>query len=313
MIRHAPTPEQDFPAEPTMAGPQLDTCILLAGGLVPSPLAKETKRLTLELWLTAHQTVFGRWCDLLDHLAEQAGVGRPNIRVVHSGPPYEPTHSLTDERFEVRTIAEPDEFRGPAGVLRDVTRKDDPDSLILVAEGARYIAGSLVHLMQDWNLYEPDILISCSPDGSPAGIMLMRCSALANVPDAGYMDIKEQWLPRCIAEGLNVRTSATLNFMPFPLRTREQFLSASSVAVGQSCPINDSPPVLGPLRPLTRTLDKTRIADDAQVARDAIVADAVVMPGAKVGAGAIVVRSLVCPGAVVPAGAVVVDSVVPAE
>ena len=143
--------------------------------------------------------------------------------------------------------------------------------------------------------------------------MLIRCSALENVPDAGYMDIKEQWLPRCIEEGLNVRTSTTLNFMPFPLRTREQFLSASAVAVGQSCPINDSPPVLGPLRPLTRTLDKSRIAEDARVARDAVVADAVVMPGAKIGAGAIVVRSIICPGAVVPAGAVVVDDVVPAQ
>ena len=287
-----------------MAGPRLETCILLAGGLVPSPLAKLTHRMTLELWLTSQETVFGRWCDVLDHLSLQAGIGRPAIKVVHSGPPYEPTHALSDERFEVRTMIEPDEFRGPAGVLRDVTRKNDPDSIILVAEAARYIAGSLVHLVQDWNEFEPDILISRSPDGAPAGIMLIRCSALENVPDAGYMDIKE---------GLNVRTSTTLNFMPFPLRTREQFLSASAVAVGQSCPINDSPPVLGPLRPLTRTLDKSRIAEDARVARDAVVADAVVMPGAKIGAGAIVVRSIICPGAVVPAGAVVVDDVVPAQ
>ena len=98
-----------------MAGPRLETCILLAGGLVPSPLAKLTQRMTLELWLTAHETVFGRWCDVLDHLSLQAGIGRPSIRVVHSGPPYEPTHALADERFEVRTMAEPDEFRGPAG------------------------------------------------------------------------------------------------------------------------------------------------------------------------------------------------------
>lgn len=296
-----------------MAGPRLETCILLAGGLVPSPLAKLTHRMTLELWLTSQETVFGRWCDVLDHLSLQADIGRPAIKVVHSGPPYEPTHALSDDRFEVRTMIEPDEFRGPAGVLRDVTRKNDPDSIILVAEAARYIAGSLVHLVQDWNEFEPDILISRSPDGAPAGIMLIRCSALENVPEAGYMDIKEQWLPRCIEEGLNVRTSTTLNFMPFPLRTREQFLSASAVAVGQSCPINDSPPVLGPLRPLTRTIDKSRIAEDARVARDAVVADAVVMPGAKIGAGAIVVRSIICPGAVVPAGAVVVDDVVPAQ
>ena len=40
-----------------MAGPRLETCILLAGGLVPSPLAKLTQRMTLELWLTAHESL----------------------------------------------------------------------------------------------------------------------------------------------------------------------------------------------------------------------------------------------------------------
>lgn len=311
MIRHASTPELDESDVAPTTGPRLDACILLAGGLVPSPLAKLTRRLTLELWLTAQRTVFGHWCDVFDRMAGDAGIERPCIRVVHGGPPYEPTHILADERFDVRTIAEPDAYRGPAGVLRDVTRKDEPDSIILFAEAARYIAGSLTQLLRDWSASEPDILIAQAPDGTPAGIMLMRASALGTVPEAGYMDIKEQWIPRCIAEGMVVRASTTTrHFMPFPLRTREQFLSASAVAVGRSCPIHESPPVLGPLRPLARTLDKTRIAEDARVARDAIVADAIVMPGAKVGPGAIVVRSLVCPGAVVPAGAVVVDDVV---
>lgn len=295
-----------------MAAPRLDGCVLLAGGLVPSPLARETRKLTLELWLTSTETVFSRWCDVLDELTLETGVPRPVIRVVHSGPPYEPTHALSDARFEIRTMAEPGDFRGPAGVLRDITRKDDPEAVILVAEGTRYIAGSLAPLVQDWARSEPDILIARSPDGKPAGIMLIRTKALEIVPEAGYMDIKEQWLPRCIEQGFRVRTSTTRQFMPFPLRTREQFLSASAVAVGQSCPIHDSPPVLGPLRPLVRTLDRTRIAEDAQIARDAIVSDSIVMPGSKVGAGAVVVRSMVCEGASVAPNQVVVDGVIAA-
>lgn len=310
MIRHAPATLSDHPVPARGAIPRLDGCVLLAGGLVPSPLARETRRLTLELWLTSTETVFSRWCDVLDELSVESGVPRPMIRVVHSGPPYEPTHALSDARFEIRTMAEPDDFRGPAGVLRDVTRKDDPESTILVAEAARYIAGSLTPLFRDWAESEADILIARSPEGKPAGIMLIRTKALEIVPEAGYMDIKEQWLPRCIERGFRVRTSTTRQFMPFPLRSREQFLSASAVAVGQSCPILDSPPVLGPLRPLGRTLDRTRISEDAQIAHDAIVADSVVMPGAKVGAGAVVVRSLVCPNARVSPGQVVVDTVV---
>jgi hypothetical protein len=313
MIRQAPTSD----AEPLDTSrkdlPRLDSCILLAGGLVPSPLAKLTHQLTLELWLTAKETVFGRWCDVLDHLAVNAGIDHPSIRVVHSGPPYEPTHALTDPRFEVRTLAEPDEFRGPAGVLRDITKNDPPDSVILVAEAARYIAGTLSQLLQDWSVHKPDVLVACTPDGAPAGITLVKSSALNLVPDTGFMDIKEQWLPRCIESGMKIWTSSTRNFMPFPLRTLDQFLAASAVAAGKPCPISSTIPVLGPLRPVTKTEDKSRIADDAKVARDAVVADAVVMPGSKIGSGAIVVRSLVCPGAVVPTGAVVVDSVVAAS
>lgn len=313
MIRQAPTSEAESAATSRKDLPQLDSCILLAGGLVPSPLAKLTHQLTLELWLSAKETVFGRWCDVLDHLAVEAQIDHPSIRVVHSGPPYEPTHALTDPRFDVRTLAEPDEFRGPAGVLRDITKDDPPDSVILVAEAARYIAGTLNRLLEDWAEHKPDVLVASTPDGAPAGITLLKASALKLVPDTGFMDVKEQWLPKCIEQGMKIWTSSTRNFMPFPLRSLDQFLAASAVASGKPCPITSTIPVLGPLRPITKTEDNSRIADDAKVARDAVVADAVVMPGSKVGSGAIVVRSLVCPGAVVPPGAVVVDSVVAAK
>jgi len=290
--------------------PGLDACILLAGGLVPSPLVKMTHRLTLELWLSAHETVFGRWCDVLADLADHAQIPMPTIRVVHSGPPYEPSYRLADERFEIQTMTEPDSYRGPAGVLRDVVRKDPPDSTILVAEAARYIAGGLEHLYEDWMRLKPDVLVAKHPDGSPAGLMILRASALELVQDSGFMDIKEQWLPKCVEAGLEVWTSETRHFRPYPLRTLEQYLSASAASVGFSCPIEETGPVLGPLKPLPRQLEKSRIADDAKVAQDAVVADAIIMPGAKVGTGAIVVRSLVCPGAVVPPGAEVVDMVV---
>lgn len=311
MIRHAPTSGEELLAEGSAPPPRLDTCILLAGGLVPSPLARLTGRLTLELWLNSKETVFQRWCDVLDHLSLNSGITHPNIRVVHSGPPYEPTHILTDDRFDVRTMAEPDEFRGPAGVLRDVTKNDNPDSVILVAEAARYIAGTLTQLLTDWRNRQPDILVATTPGGTPAGITLLKVSALELVPDTGFMDVKEQWLPRCAESGLKVWTSSSRSYMPYPLRTLEQFLTASAVASGKPCPVSSTTPILGPLRPLRRTIDHSRIAEDAKVARDAVVADAVIMPGAQVGAGAIVVRSLVCPGAIVPDGAVVVDTVVP--
>lgn len=293
---------------PTIAG-----CILLAGGLVPSPLVEEAGRPSLELSLTARQTVFDRWCDVLFDAAigDDDPIHRPSLQVVHSGPPYRPSREFHDPRFEVVTQEEPGSFRGPAGVLRDVTDHFRDEDLLLVAEAARYIAGGLTQFLADWKRHKPDVLVACHPGGAPAGVMLMRRGSLELVPSEGFMDLKEQWLPKVVRAGLKVWTSETRDFQPYPLRTREQFLEASAVAAGIGQVPASRRGILGPPRVLRPGVDKSRVSDTAQVAPGAVIADAIVMPGAVVGSGAIVVRSIVCPNAVIDDGEEVVDRIVP--
>ncbi len=300
--------------EPAAIPPTIAGCVLLAGGLVPSPLVEEAGQPSLELSLTARQTVFDRWCDVLFDAAvgDRHPLKRPILQVVHSGPPYRPRRDFSDPRFEVLTQEEPGSYRGPAGVLRDVAQEYDDDDVLLVAEAARFIAGGLGQFLGDWSRLRPDVLIACHPGGEPAGIMLVRRGSLELVPNEGFMDVKEQWLPKVVRAGLKVWTSETRDFRPYPLRTREQFLDASAVAAGIGCSETRGDGVLGPPRVLGPGIDKSRVSETAQVAPGAVIADAIVMPGAVIGAGAIVVRSIVCPDAVVEHNAEVVDRIVPA-
>ncbi|MGP1271835.1 MAG: hypothetical protein ACTS22_00730 [Phycisphaerales bacterium] len=299
----------------TPARPRIDACVLLAGGLVPSPLVEEAGRPVLELWLTARQTVFNRWCDVLfDATSTPHGSRdtRPTIHVVHSGPPFAPRDDFRDPRFEVRTQGEAGKFRGPAGVLRDVTESYDENAVVLVGEAARYIAGSLDQFLADWQRSACDVLVACHSDGDPTGLLLLRRGALELVPQEGFMDLKEQWLPKLLRAGLKIWTSETRDFQPYPLRNREQFLRASAFAAGAPLEGIDRASVLGPPKLLRPGSDRSRVAASARVGSDAVIADAVVMPDARIGDRAVVVRSIVCQGAVVPDGAEVVDRVIPA-
>lgn len=301
--------------EPQLIRPQIAGCVLLAGGLKPSPLLEQTRIQTLELWLTARQTVFNRWCDTLydSTVRPESGIqDRPEVLVVHSGGLTTPRTPFADPRFRVQTLQDPGALRGPAGALHDVTVGFGPDDLIMVAEAARYIAGSLDQFFMDWARHQPDVLIACHPDGTPTGVMLVRRGTLELVQPKGFIDLKEQWLEKVVKAGLRVWTSETRDFQPHLLRTREQFLAASAVASGRGVPSAEASSVLGPPRTLRAGMDKSRVSESAQVAAGAVIADAIVMPGARIGAEAVVVRSIVCPGGEVPAGSEVIDRVITA-
>ena len=128
--------------------------------------------------------------------------------------------------------------------------------------------------------------MAANPDGSPAGVYLVRCGGLDLVPAAGFVDLKEQWLPRAVEAGLNVRVFQLRAPGARPLRTRQEFLTAVVPAGTRIvCPGG----LIGP---------------------DASVTDSIVMPGAVVGPACTIVRSVLCPESRVRAGANIVDAVV---
>ena len=262
----------------------LAACILLAGGLRPSPLVNATGRSVLDLSLTPQRTVLDCWVDRLTETAPEMP-----IRVVHDAiipPPWPGKH--VGERVLIEK--EPKSLRGPAGVIGDLCRGYGPQQCVIVAEAARYVGCSLKPLIAEHTQRGADVTVAANADGTPAGIYAIRVGSLDLVPAVGFMDLKEQWLRRAVDAGLEVRVHQLASPGALPLRTRRQFLRAAAVA--------------------NASVDAPVICHGSRVAPDATVEGSVIMPGATVASEAVIVRSVVAPNCHIESGADIVDAVV---
>jgi glycosyltransferase involved in cell wall biosynthesis len=291
VTRHGPTDpdpnmNEDRQPDSTVRPGHVDLAasILLAGGLRPSPLAATAGCSVLDLWPAADATVLDLCLDAIAELAGELSRVVP-VRIVHDAhaPPPWPRAGST---AQVIIEQEPRPLRGPAGLLRDLCRDYGSHDHVLVAESARLPACSLAPVLAEHARHAADVTVVANPDHSPAGVYLVRCGVLDLVPAAGFVDLKEQWLPRAVEAGFNVRVHVLEAPGAMPLRTRRQFLDAAAPNGSRVvCPGG----LIGP---------------------GASVIDSIVMPGAVVGPMATVLRSLLCPGSEVHAGANVVDAIV---
>ncbi|MHC5006985.1 MAG: LbetaH domain-containing protein, partial [Planctomycetota bacterium] len=237
-----------------------------------------------DLWPTPDQTVLDHWLDRIAELAGELSRVIP-VRVVHDAntpPPWPRRGSGGPLIIE----HEPRPLRGAAGLLHDVCRDYGSQEHVLVAEAARLLSCPLAPLLADHALHGADVTVASNADHSPAGVYLVRCGVLDLVGTSGFVDLKEQWLPRTIEAGLSVREHQLAGSGALPLRTRQQFVDA---AAPNGSRVVCAGGLIGP---------------------EASVEGSIVMPGAVVGPMANVVRSLLCPDSQVRAGANIVDAVV---
>jgi hypothetical protein len=263
-------------------------CILLGGGLRPSPLAKHCPCSVLDLMVRPGVSVLQAWCGAL------AGLGRDAVLPVTVALDAQgalPVTAAFQGSVQLAIDRDASPFRGPAGALRDRVSQLDPDAIVLVGESARCVNADLEVMVARHIQQNHDVTVACNSDGSPAGIYVLRRRTLDHVPAIGFMDLKEQWLAAVGAGRGRVVVHRWDAGDAHPLRTREQFLEAvlprDAAGMGSSL--------------ISRT---------AEVAEGAFVSRSVVMRSACVASGAVVVRSLVLPGAHVAAGDVVVDGII---
>lgn len=285
-------------------GPLIARCVLLAGGLRPAPLVVSTGRNILDLSFTETRSVLDLW------LARLAPLGAGfEVRVVSGGetpapttPPREPWDSLVIER-------EPSGFRGPAGVVRDVCADLPSDATVLVGESGRFVMCDLVELVREHLRRQAGVTVGVNPDGSPCGVFALRRETLELVNRVGFMDLKEQFLNKALAAGVEILAHPMSGRGVPPVRTRLDLLDAARLAAGMS-------PAVSNLDPAVRNAGDgavggaTVVCEGARVASSAIVQDSVLMSGAEVGERAVVVRSVVAPGVRVEPGAELIDVVV---
>jgi hypothetical protein len=70
-----------------------------------------------------------------------------------------------------------------------------------------------------------DISLVAHDDGTPCGLMLIRCGCLREIPAIGYIDLKEQALPE-IAKHYQVHVVRRVRPSGLPIRTLEDYVGA---------------------------------------------------------------------------------------
>jgi hypothetical protein len=273
---------------------RLRALVLLGGSVRPSPLAVATGRSVLDLPLDDSGSVLNGWLSQAADLAKSAGLEKLPVRVMVNHASPEPTSA--DSRYfgTFRVERDLSEYRGTGGVLRDLANDYADDDLILVANGAQILVDPLPSIVASMARRGGHVSVVGHEDGTPSGVMLVTCKALRLIADSGFVDMKEQALPR-IAREFDVRVLKRRRPTGLPVRTLEDYIQGLRYhhrrRLGKT----------GATDPLAEDWDPAfaLVEPGAEVDPAARVHDSVVLAGATVEAGAVLVRSVVCPGGVV--------------
>jgi hypothetical protein len=280
--------------------------VVLCGRAAPTPLESATGRSSLTLPVTEQEA--GRPIDGVDLWLRGERLVRD--RIVFAG-----DATVLGDRPAGKALAMNDlaEHRGTAGVLKDVVdASGDPERWILVAEGLRVVPPDWAD-RSDWLLQghpDSDGLLARGADGQFLGLMLIRARCLEEVPDVGYVDLKEQALPR-IAQRADLRVvTAPPGWQSHPVRSLDGYTAAiDDLAVKECEPEGDltrigdagspsSPEGAGSGRGWRgRVVEPGGLVDQSS----GLYASSV-LRGGQVGARCLLVRCVVCSGARVPDG-----------
>lgn len=286
-------------------GERLRALVLLAGSVRPSELMRAVDRSLVDLPVEEGLSVLGAWQREATMLTASLGLETLPIRVIIDRFGTAPSLPAPDPRAPVQLERDLAEYRGTGGVLCDAAADYAPDDLLVVANAGQILAVPLAEQVAALIDTGGDIALNAHADGTPVGLMLIPCGALAGVKKIGFVDFKEQVLPALIPWH-DVRVVLRSSPGGFPVRSLEGYLAglrAHHRLLAGKAATDD--PFDEDWRPTFAIVEP-----GAVVERGARVHDAVVLAGARVERGAVVVRSVVCPGAVIRAGRTVADQIV---
>jgi hypothetical protein len=259
---------------------------------------------------------------LLDHWQAQSrelvGATRLTtlpVRVLLDWSTPEPMMPGVCEGVSMTAERDPEPLRGTAGVLRDVLLRDvggvdgteeyDDDDFIVVANAAQVLLQPLVELVGSMAETGSDVSVVSHPDGTPSGVMLLRRACLRLIPEVGFIDMKEQGLPRITSQfrGSVVYRNMTCGV---PVRSLHDYIRAlrwyhkrrAGVATTQGAFSEDW------------RSSFFIVEEGASVDPNVRLHDSVVLRGGRVESDAYVVRSMVCPKGVVSRRQTVINELV---
>lgn len=282
----------------------LRAVILLAGSVRETIFGTEIGRSILDLPVGEGRSVLDLWSEAVSGLGGAGPDGRLALRVLVNDGAKLPT--LSARRFPLeRTVeVDPSELRGTGGLLRDLTSTYDADDLVLVVNANQVPLLSLRDVADELFGAMGDMAMVVGPEGSPAGLKLIRCGVLHAIKARGFVDFKEQALP-AIAASHDVRVVSLDASPTATIRSFRDYLRALRLRATQAGQGGGSDPFVEEWSPAFSIVE-----DGASVHESATLHDSVVLRGARVGPGAVLARSLVCSSARVLARDVACDRLI---
>lgn len=298
----APLPPLDGPAG-------LKAVVLLSGSVRATDLSRSVGRSLLDLPLAEDETVLSLWQKHVASLSSSLGLGPIPVRVVINRSGLVPATGSGSTAAPIHVEHDKSELRGTGGALRDAAQGYDDSDRILVASGAQVLTERLADVAGLLLAGNHDVSILAHDDGTPSGLFAARCGCLCDIRPAGFVDFKEQVLPRLAASGHSIHAVRRTHASGIPIRTLDGYISALRAhhRLKQGRPVAYDP-FEEDWSPTFSLVER-----GARVDPGATIHDSAVLAGAFVASGAVVVRSVVCPGASVPAGATIADQIVGAQ
>ena len=199
--------------------------ILLGGAVRATELGACTQRSLLDLPLDNDGTILNHWLLHAKAVSQWAALSRLPVRVMVNQNAIEPMSADAHHYPEFRVERDLSEYRGTGGVLHDLTADYDDDDLILVANAAQVLLEPLPIIAAELYSKKADVAVVAHEDGTPSGLMLIRCKALRQIASNGFVDMKEQALP-LIASSFNVRVIQRRRPTGLPVRSLSDYIQA---------------------------------------------------------------------------------------
>ena len=294
---------------------KLAAVVLLSGGRGMASFAEYTGRATLDLPIDGSNTLGTHWRQEVTALATHLALDHIDLLVVGGARLVSFGQDAPGIHHLCRVLQLPDsgEHRGTGGILRDLAARFADDQYLLVSTGSTLLLDTLVSLHERLSNAGAAVAFFAKDD-EPANLMLVRCGSLRDLPAVGFVDFKEQAIPKIKSNGsvsAILSDSAPALTMRNPMQYLEGLRRIHSGSVSGSATIK-LPPVPAAFAESWMPVFSI-IEPGAEVEEGATIHDSVVLRGSRVGRGAIVARSVVPPAAVIGQDTVVSGKVLHAK
>lgn len=277
--------------------------ILLSGAVRPTPFLSSIERSVLDLPIESGISLLNDWQRQTAEAAEACVEARMEIRVVLDDAALAP-QSAAPTGGDVYVERDPTELRGTGGIVRDLARRFEPDDYLLIVGGPQLLARSLKSIVQELAECEGDVAVAAHEDGLPCSLMLIRCGAVFDLPEVGFVDMKEQGLP-VIARKHRVLVRPYAQRIALPLMNEANYIAALRWHHSQQKGEFEA-------GAFDEEWDQrfAIVEPGATVHPGALIHDSVVLSGAVIGRNATVVRSVICANSSIRKDTVVTDALI---